>query len=132
MLGQMQEAWLFDGLSKSRARWNILAQDVLMTQLRERQTDGSFDVWSDDWNGYPASRTRVLQHIRDSRVANPVVIGGDIHSFWANELKLDFDDAKAPVIATELVGTSTIVLRAATRSELRGRLPDNPHAHLFR
>jgi alkaline phosphatase D len=130
MLGRMQEAWLFDGLSRSRARWNILAQDVLMTRLRERQGDGSFDVWSDDWNGYPASRTRVLQHIRDSRVANPVVIGGDIHSFWANELKLDFDDARAPVIATELVGTS-ITSPPGPEEMFRAYVRDNPNVKFF-
>ena len=34
------------------------------------------------------------------------MIGGDIHSFWANDLKLDFDDPASPVVATEFVGTS--------------------------
>ena len=36
ILGAAQEAWLFDGLARSSARWNILAQDVLMAQLRQR------------------------------------------------------------------------------------------------
>ena len=47
---------------------------------------------TDDWDGYPANRQRLLQHIHDSKVANPVVLSGDIHSFFANDLKLDFDN----------------------------------------
>ena len=35
MIGSQQEAWLLDGLSLSSARWNVIAQDVLMAQLRQ-------------------------------------------------------------------------------------------------
>jgi len=130
MLGRAQEAWLFDGLARSPARWNILAQDVLMAQLRERQPDGSIGFRTDDWNGYPASRQRILQHIHDRRVANPVIIGGDSHCFWANDLKLDFDDARAPAVAAELVGTS-ITSPAPPYEQMSACLPDNPHVKFF-
>jgi alkaline phosphatase D len=83
----------------------LIAQDVLMAQLRRRR-DGIDAFWTDDWNGYPANRARLLQHIYDSKVSNPVVISGDIHSFFANDLKLDFDDESSPIVATEFVGTS--------------------------
>jgi alkaline phosphatase D len=106
MIGIRQEAWLFDGLARSKARWNVIAQDVLMAQMKEKQPSGDFGYWTDDWNGYPESRTRLLQHIADSRPSNPVVITGDIHSFWANDLKLDFDNPDSPTVATEFVGTS--------------------------
>jgi len=36
MLGAEQEAWLADGLAHSRARWNVIAQDVLMAQFKEK------------------------------------------------------------------------------------------------
>jgi alkaline phosphatase D len=39
-------------------------------------------------------------------VASPVVIGGDIHSFWVTDLKTDFRDPASPTVATEFVGTS--------------------------
>src|SRR6516165_11540508 len=57
-----------------------------MAQVRETPRDGAIGYWTDDWDGYPASRTRLPQHIHTSRVANPVVIGGAIHAFWANDL----------------------------------------------
>ena len=37
MLGFGQEAWLYAGLARSKARWNLIAQDVLMAQLRRNQ-----------------------------------------------------------------------------------------------
>jgi alkaline phosphatase D len=130
MIGLEQEAWLFDGLAKSTCRWNILAQDVLMARLRETSLNQEPGYWSDDWDGYPVSRGRVLQHIFDSKVKNPVVLSGDIHSFWNNDLMLDFDDQKSPVVATELVGTS-VSSPGPNYEQFSGFLPANPHVKFF-
>ena len=130
MLGAAQEAWLFDGLAQSKARWNILAQDVMMGQLRQRQPDGSTMFWSDDWNGYPAARDRLIGHIHESKVQNPVVLTGDIHSYWVNDLKRDFDKKASPVVATEFVGTS-VSAHPAPYDVFAKLLPDNPHVRFF-
>ena len=88
MLGFAQEAWLHSNLAHSKAQWNLIAQDVLMAQLGIKQ-DGGFGFSTDDWDGYPANRARLLKRIHDSQVSNPVVVGGDAHSFFANDLRLD-------------------------------------------
>jgi alkaline phosphatase D len=129
MLGFGQEAWLYTGLAHSKARWNLIAQDVLMAQLRRRQ-DGIDAFWTDDWNGYPANRARLLQHIYDRKISNPVVISGDIHSFFANDLKLDFDDQSSPTVAAEFVGSS-ISSYGPPYDPIARVLPDNPHVHFF-
>jgi alkaline phosphatase D len=131
ILGPPQEAWLFDGLARSSARWNVLAQDVLMAQLRQRAPlVGIVGHWTDAWDGYPASRTRLLRHVEASRVSNPVVITGDLHSFWVNDLKRDFDDPRSPTVATEFVGTSVASL-GPSYSQFMGWMPDNPHVRYF-
>jgi alkaline phosphatase D len=130
MLGPAQEAWLLEGLATSRARWNVLGQDVMMAQLRQRRPDGTIAFWTDGWDGYPAARTRLLRHLHERRVANPVVLSGDIHSFWANALKLDFDDPDSPAVATEFVGTS-ITSNGPRYERMLGYLPDNPHVRFF-
>lgn len=130
MLGFAQETWLGTSLARSKARWNVIAQDVLMAQLREKLPDGNFGFWTDDWNGYPASRQRLLQRIVQTRVSNPVVIGGDIHAFFANDLRVDFDDSKSPVVATEFVGTS-VTSDGPPYDLFTGFLPDNPHIRFF-
>ncbi len=62
----------------------------------------SMDVWS----GYEAARRRLMEFFAARRPANPLVLTGDIHSNWVNDLKVDYRDAAAPVVGTELVGTS--------------------------
>ena len=52
-----------------------------------RLDSGDISHWSDDWNGFPAARERLLRQVHDSGLANPVVLGGDIHSFWANAFR---------------------------------------------
>jgi alkaline phosphatase D len=131
MLGTAQEAWLFDGLTRSQARWNVIAQDVLMAQLRQKQPSNPAWVYStDDWNGYPACRERLLRHIQTQKVQNAVVASGDIHSFFVNDLKSDFNDERSPVVATEFVGTS-ISSWAPPYDRFAATLPDNPHIHFF-
>ncbi len=130
MIGFAQEAWLDAGLARSKAQWNLIAQDVLMAQLRQKDQSGNSGYWTDDWDGYPAGRRRLLQRIAQTKVSNPVVIGGDIHAFFANDLRVDFDDPNSLVVATEFVGTS--VTSAGPPYDLfTAVLPDNPHVRFF-
>ena len=55
-----------------------------------------------------------------------MVIGGDIHAFNVNQLKLDFDDEKAPVVASELVGSS-ITSQGWAQKRMDALRADNPH-----
>ena len=105
LLGADQALWLFEGLDRSRARWNVLPQQVMLARVD--QTPGTDVRHSmDQWPGYEAERRRVLEYLHTRRPANPVVLTGDIHSHWVNDLTLDPADARSPVVATELVGTS--------------------------
>jgi alkaline phosphatase D len=60
----------------------------------------------DQWPGYAHERAQLLQFLAEQHIANPIVLTGDIHANWVNELRVDDRDAKAKVIATEFVGTS--------------------------
>ncbi|WP_028102597.1 alkaline phosphatase D family protein [Pseudoduganella violaceinigra] len=109
MLGGEQEAWLAQGLKESTARWNIIAQQTLMAQMSQvppaNGKDGRF--WTDGWDGYQAARARLMDAMRGAR--NPLVLSGDVHTFFAAELRRDparADSAGNPVIATEFCGTS--------------------------
>ena len=63
-------------------------------------------------------------------LANPVFIGGDIHSYWTTDLKADFANPSSPTIATEFVGTS-ITSDGPPYERLRAVLPENPHVRYF-
>jgi len=128
ILGAGQERWLEGSLARSRARWNILAQQTPMAQF-DQQPGAGRRAWTDGWDGYPAARKRLLGFLHEKRIRNPVAIGGDVHAFNANDLKLEFDDADAPAVASEFVGTS-ITSQAWPQERLNAFLPDNPHMKL--
>ena len=41
MLGQTQEKWLYDGLKRSRAQWDVLASNVMLGRLDHDGTAGT-------------------------------------------------------------------------------------------
>lgn len=105
ILGDEQEAWLLDGLGRSRARWNVVAQQLLMAQ-RDRDAGEEPLVNMEQWDGYVADRRRLLEFFGSGRVANPIVITGDAHHTYVNELRPDYSDPDSPVVSTEFIGTS--------------------------
>ena len=48
----------------------------------------------------------MLDFFHQRKIPNPVVLTGDIHVNWVNDLQLDFKDDNSPVVGTEFVGTS--------------------------
>jgi len=130
LLGGDQEQWLFDGFKQSDTAWNIIAQQQLVAQLRQINSNGVSGYWTDGWDGYPAARQRILDAISAARPANPVFIGGDIHSFWVTDLKADFGNPSSPTVATEFVGTS-ITSDPPPYDLIMRVLPENPHVRYF-
>jgi alkaline phosphatase D len=129
ILGPAQERWLEGALGESRSRWSFLAQQTRMAQFDQKPGPGR-RAWTDGWDGYPAARERLLGFLAERRIANPVVLGGDVHQFNVADLKRDFDDPASPVVASEFVGTS-ITSQGWPQDTLNRFLPDNPHMKLM-
>lgn len=105
MLGDAQESWLTDGLARSRAAWQVLAQQVMMAPFDTRPGDAT-QVSMDQWSGYPVARDRLLGAIGERSRGRTVVLTGDIHANYVNELHAGFDRPGREVVAAEFVGTS--------------------------
>jgi alkaline phosphatase D len=129
LLGEAQERWLAEQLSRSaraRTAWQVLGNQVLMAPVDapdlsatppalasalERLRPGvtqllkltrfAFPLNTDAWDGYPQARARVLAAIRAAG-GNALVLTGDTHTAWANEIA---DDAGR--VAVEF-GTTSI------------------------
>jgi alkaline phosphatase D len=82
ILGIDQYNWLANELENSTAQWNILGQQVMMAPLK---AFGAI-LNTDQWDGYPAERTKLYNHILENNIQNLVVLTGDIHTSWANDL----------------------------------------------
>ncbi|WP_328678525.1 alkaline phosphatase D family protein [Streptomyces sp. NBC_00322] len=105
LTGAAQERWLLDGWKSSRALWNVVPQQVTFAQRRNVPT-GTFKLSMDAWDGYPASRDRVLAGAEAAGIENLMVLTGDVHVGYGFDLKKDFDDPGSRTVGTELVATS--------------------------
>jgi phosphodiesterase/alkaline phosphatase D-like protein len=103
--GDAQEKWLLDGWSASRARWNVMAHQTAIARLDTKDGPDVL-VPMDTWDGYEASRDRVLGGAAQRKVRNLVSIAGDLHRSVASDLKLDFTDPASAIVGAEFVGTS--------------------------
>jgi alkaline phosphatase D len=132
LLGGEQEKWLLQGLERSKAKWNIIAQQVMMAKV-DRMAGPEERYAMDQWSGYDAARNRVLRFLNDRRPSNPVVLTGDIHSNWVADLKLDWANAKSAAIGTEFVGTSISSGGdgADMQPAVKAYLPENPHVRFY-
>ncbi|MDA7978536.1 MAG: alkaline phosphatase D family protein [Pirellulales bacterium] len=106
LLGRQQRNWLKSSLIQSHATWNVLAQQVMMGMVGFGRTQESLRYSMDQWPGYTYERMRLIEFLDERRIPNPVVLTGDIHSNWVNDLRIDDRKADDPVVATEFVGTS--------------------------
>ncbi len=82
ILGATQRNWLLNQMDTTTCQWKLLGQQVMMAPLRAFGQA----VNMDQWDGYPVDRDRVLDRVIDSNISNLVVLTGDIHTAWANDL----------------------------------------------
>jgi alkaline phosphatase D len=124
-LGSRQEAWLYERLGASSARWNVIAQQTLMAQT-DRLAGDAVAYWTDGWDGYPRARERLLTALSASGRSNPIVLSGDVHMSAVTDLKVNFADTKAPVVATEFVCPS-ISSQGPSGARTQQFMQENPH-----
>jgi alkaline phosphatase D len=127
MLGAAQERWLAEGLQASDSRWNLLVQQTLFAPFNQGTRDAP-RWWTDAWDGYPAARERLVRVLANGQVRNPVILGGDVHCFYATDIPAGGPGGPGDgrVVATEFVGSS-ISSRGWSREQLGRYLPQNPH-----
>ncbi|HJT96153.1 MAG TPA: alkaline phosphatase D family protein, partial [Mycobacterium sp.] len=130
LTGVAQERWLLNGFQQSRARWDVLGQQVFFSQVDLTPGPGrGFNP--DAWDGYATNRDRIVRGLVDSPVRNALVLTGDVHSHWAAEVRERFDDPSSPVVATELVTTSISSGGDGSDSGRAAVLDENPHLRYF-
>jgi alkaline phosphatase D len=128
LLGAKQKKWLMKTLEDSKAIWNVLAQQVMMA-LVDRATGSKQQYSMDAWPGYFHEREELIRFLAEKRIKNPVVLTGDIHSNWVNNLRVDDRKHNTPVVATEFVVTSISSKgngKEVERKRLSALLDQNP------
>ena len=107
LLGKRQSNWLRRSLLQSQSTWNVMAQQVMMGMVGYSKDEDQPRFYSmDQWPGYTAERIELMKYMADRRIPNPVVLTGDIHSNWANELRVDDRQSETAPVGVEFVATS--------------------------
>ena len=55
---------------------------------------------------FASNRDRILNFVTEKGISNLVVLTGDVHNNWANDIKADFDNSNSATIGVEFVGTA--------------------------
>ena len=129
MLGAAQEAWLMQGLANSARRWKVLGQSTQMSSSGVATPLGR-SSFNDAWDGYPMARQRLLSGIADARLQDVLVLGGDVHMNVAAQLRVQPNDDRSPVVASEIVTTSVSSRGMSEKllATIRDNNPDIRHA----
>ncbi len=110
MLGTTQLNWLKSNLSDTSTRWKIVGSQVMVAPLSYNVLTTTLIANGDQWDGYPAERKRVFNHISQNHIKDVVFLSGDIHSSWAMDLPgADSTYVSATgggSVATEFIGSS--------------------------
>ena len=83
LLGNTQMTWLKNELSSTTQPWKILGNQVMVGAVNLLGSP----VNTDSWDGYPAERQRLFNHLSSQNIDNTVVVTGDIHTSWALNLQ---------------------------------------------
>lgn len=132
MLGRAQEAWLDEGLDND-ARWNLLAQQVIVMPVDFRTPDAEEARFATDlWDGYRPARRRLVDSIRRHGLKNVVIATGDHHRHLVGEVPADDDVLDGEKIAVEFQAAS-ISSNGNGRGEegLAHMMDNNPHFDLY-
>ena len=107
MLGARQRDWLLRGLMTSKARWKVVGNPVMFTPYKTGP-DGQplLDLLArlgakapvhhpllatDEWGGYAHEQRAIVHALAQNKVSDVVIVTGDAHASYANEVPLDPD-----------------------------------------
>ncbi|MEY5047767.1 MAG: hypothetical protein RLZZ175_1126 [Bacteroidota bacterium] len=89
-----QQDWYFNALKKDSSIWKLTVQQVMMSPL----TFLGIPINADQWDGFKNTRNKLFEFIKSENIENFIVLSGDFHSSWANELTY-----KKEIIGREIV-----------------------------
>ncbi len=135
LLGSEQEKWLVEQLAAASAAgvaWRLVGQQVVFAPLARPGAR----VNPDAWDGYAPARARVLDAIEKRRIADVVVLSGDVHSSWGMDVPRDpfspeaYDPATGRgSLAVELVAPAVSSAPLGSHAELRARYSVTHESH---
>ncbi|NNE56921.1 MAG: alkaline phosphatase [Hellea sp.] len=136
MMGKIQVDWLvktFGQSKKDGKPWRLLVNQVLLSRtstpdttphitdedlkklgeneefirLKRDMSPLRLPMYPDSWDGYPAARERLFNALKGTGVEDMLVVTGDSHEFWANDITADNGENVGVEIGTTSVSSIT-------------------------
>jgi len=86
MLGATQHEWLERKLKTSAAKWKVIGNQVIFSDVLYSKTLRKTPRNLDSWDGFPAEKKRLTDFIQSNQINNIIFITGDSHASWAIEV----------------------------------------------
>jgi alkaline phosphatase D len=112
LLGATQKKWFLDTVKASTGTWKVWGNEVQMWEMALKLGDLAIIpgivtytayVNCDQWDGYRSEREEILRNFVRNGINNLLVLTGDIHSFFASDLHVDFATPTAKPVGVEYV-----------------------------
>lgn len=126
MLGTTQADWLELQLQDTSTQWKIIANQVMMAPL----TLAGSILNPDQWDGYPAERQRIYDNIMNNDIDDVVVLTGDIHTAWANNLLSGNTAVGVEFVTTSITSSSTSISIPGGSATIQSILPHVKYVNL--
>lgn len=131
ILGSTQERFVNENFMQGNAKWSVLVQPTLFGTLFQKDNNGQPTVYNEGWSGFEPARQKLIDLMkRRKEKSTCVVIGGDMHAFFAGDVKADYNNPESETVAVEFVGGS-ITSKSYNYERFMRMLPENPHIKFF-
>lgn len=136
LLGTNQYNWFTNALSNSQRTWKIIGNQVIFSEFhvgwaaQAGQTPADVEsIFLDIWDGYPAERLKIINHLEDNNIDNTVFLTGDFHSTFAFDVADSVTDPAAIYAPTPnynpATGEGSVAVEFATPSISSANFDEN-------
>ncbi|MCI5044997.1 MAG: alkaline phosphatase D family protein [Aquisalinus sp.] len=137
LLGDTQLDFIVDALTTSKEKgqtWRLMANQILLADVRSpdltpyaseemmlaiepawagirdfvRNSAFGLPLYIDTWGGYPFARERFYDRLAENGINDLVVLTGDAHEFWANDLYTDGKQKMGVELGTTSITSETV------------------------
>jgi len=129
LLGKNQKEWLFQNLDTSPCHWKLIANSVVFSAINVTWADlgGQFTqkikelqhTLLDYWEGYPAERAEIINHISEHNINNIVILSASMHCALAFDVTAQAtgnDHKGQPLTYNPVTGNGSVAVEFAATS----------------
>jgi alkaline phosphatase D len=131
MLGKNQERWLEQNLTQHESLWNVIASPGPFLPFRYYK-EGKEHRYIGAWDAYPANRLRVSEAMQATTTGHPLILSGDVHSFWAVDGALTTEESERIPVVEFVTSSISANWPPALAEPVTDNLHHNPQVRFYR